>query len=225
MMIMKTMTMISDISLHHLLPRAFEGVDIGHSDVWLTDLTFHRGRSYLISAESGRGKTSLCAYLYGQRTDYSGTLTLHDHAGHPVALGHKSLTRLRQSSLALMPQDLRIFPELTPVENVMLKVQLTRTVSEDRVRQLLCELGLSDRLSQPCARISTGQQQRVAFVRMLCQPADFCLLDEPISHLDEANAQLMSQLLADKQQREGCAVIVTTIGHTLPFAYDSELRL
>lgn len=216
--------MIERITLHHVLPRAFGGMDIGPSDVWQCDAQLVRGQSYLIEAASGRGKTSLCAYLYGLRHDYMGSITLLDAAGQPVA-AHRCLPRLRQTSLALMPQDLRLFPELTPVQNVMVKSQLTRHTPEPQVREMLSQLGLADRLDQPCARISTGQQQRVAFVRMLCQPADFCLLDEPVSHLDAANAALMSQMLADKQQREGCAVVVTTIGHTLPYAYDHSLRL
>lgn len=218
--------MIDAIRLHQVMPHAFDGMDIGHSDVWLSDLNLERGRSYLIEAESGRGKTSLCAYLYGLRRDYSGAITLHEAEGQDSdIIGYRHLDTLRQQSLALMPQDLRLFPELTPVENVMLKSQLTHYASTDEVRAMLTRLGLAERLDQPCARISTGQQQRVAFVRMLCQPADFCLLDEPISHLDAANAETMRQMLLEKQQREGCAVIVTSIGHTLPYAYDQIIRL
>lgn len=216
--------MIAKIELHNMMPQAFDGVEIGRSEVWGTELTLRRGESYLIEAESGRGKTSFCAYLYGLRHDYNGTLSLADDAGQPVAL-KSALDMVRQQSLAMMPQDLRLFPELTPVENVMLKNQLTHHVTEQEVRQMLCRLGLADRLDQPCAHISLGQQQRVAFVRMLCQPADFCLLDEPVSHLDMANAQVMSLMLAEKQQREGCAVVVTTIGHTLPYQYDHILKL
>lgn len=215
--------MIDKIELHGVMPLAFAGTEIAPSEVWGCDLSLERGRSYLITAESGRGKTSLCAYLYGERTDYTGSIVRRSAAGAEVTL--KAMDDIRQRSLAMMPQDLRLFAELTPVENVMLKARLTHAATEAEVRQLLSRLGLADRLDVPCARISTGQQQRVAFVRMLCQPADFCLLDEPISHLDAANAEVMRQLLAEKQQREGCAVLVTSIGHTLPYAYDQTLKL
>lgn len=219
--------MIEQISLHQVRPHAFDGMEIPASEVWDTELTFERGRSYLVEAESGRGKTSLCAYLYGQRTDYHGRIERLDAQGHAVDVQRhqRTLDAMRQTSLAVMPQELRLFDELTPVENVMLKAQLTHHATPAQVREMLCRLGLAERLDTPCARISTGQKQRVAFVRMLCQPADFRLLDEPISHLDAANAEVMRQLLAERQQQEGCAVIVTSIGHTLPYAYDRVLKL
>lgn len=219
--------MIEQIRLHQVRPRAFDGIDIPASEVWEAELAFERGRSYLVEAESGRGKTSLCAYLYGQRTDYHGSIERLAPGGQAlnVMRRRRMLDAMRQTSLAVMPQELRLFDELTPVENVMLKAQLTHHATEPEVRQMLSRLGLEDRLDTPCARISTGQKQRVAFVRMLCQPADFRLLDEPISHLDAANAEVMRQMLAERQQQEGCAIIVTSIGHTLPYAYDRVLKL
>ena len=73
--------------------------------------------------------------------------------------------------------------------------------------------------------MSGGQQQRVAFVRLLAQPADFILLDEPVSHLDMVNAELMGEMLRQRQTEEGAAVIVTSIGHRLPYDYERILKL
>jgi putative ABC transport system ATP-binding protein len=124
-----------------------------------------------------------------------------------------------------MFQDHRLFPELTAVENVMLKSLLTNFYTEEQVRQMLIKLGLQNRLDTPCARLSLGQQQRVAFVRTLAQPADFFLLDEPISHLDMANAEIMSAMLKERQQKDGAGVIVTSIGNRLPYEYDNIIKL
>jgi putative ABC transport system ATP-binding protein len=90
---------------------------------------------------------------------------------------------------------------------------------------MLIKLGLQNRLDTPCARLSLGQQQRVAFVRTLAQPADFFLLDEPISHLDMANAEIMSAMLKERQQKDGAGVIVTSIGNRLPYEYDNIIKL
>lgn len=218
--------MIERIYLNNVIPHAFAGTDLLGSEVWGCCLSFERGQSYLIEADSGRGKTSLCAYLYGMRDDFEGELRLADQGDKSLDLSRDAvLDALRHRSLAILFQDLRLFPELSPVENVLLKSQLTGYASRGEIREMLCRLGLEDRLDAPCARISFGQQQRVAFVRMLCQPADFCILDEPVSHLDANNACIIRDMLAEKQQREGCGVIVTSIGYPLPYAYDHQLKL
>jgi ABC-type lipoprotein export system ATPase subunit len=124
-----------------------------------------------------------------------------------------------------MFQDYRLFPELTAVENVMLKSQLTNCCSESEVREMLSRLGLAGHIDRPCATLSLGQQQRVAFVRALAQPCDFILLDEPISHLDEENAVEMSRMLRERQQKDGLGVIVTSIGYRLPYDYDVIFNL
>jgi putative ABC transport system ATP-binding protein len=73
--------------------------------------------------------------------------------------------------------------------------------------------------------LSFGQQQRVAFIRSLCQPFDFIFLDEPISHLDDENSAIMSQLLMEETEKQGAGVIVTSIGKHLELPYDETLRL
>ena len=100
--------------------------------MWLRDIVFEKGKHYLISAESGTGKSSLCAYVYGYRIDYSGTIAFD---GRDI----KQLTvpewcRVRQSSIAYLPQELRLFPELTAMENIQLKNRLTRLQDLPMVR-------------------------------------------------------------------------------------------
>ena len=63
------------IELNNMLPAVFAGRADTGSEVWLRNLTLERGKKYLISAESGTGKSSLCSYIYGFRTDYSGVLS------------------------------------------------------------------------------------------------------------------------------------------------------
>jgi ABC-type transport system involved in cytochrome c biogenesis ATPase subunit len=86
-------------------------------------------------------------------------------------------------------------------------------------------MGLSDRLDRPVSLLSFGQQQRVAFVRMLCQRADFWLLDEPVSHLDIDNSKTMATMLTREAKLNNTGIIVTTIGHDLPYEYDKIMLL
>jgi ABC-type phosphate/phosphonate transport system ATPase subunit len=73
--------------------------------------------------------------------------------------------------------------------------------------------------------MSYGQQQRVALMRALAQPFDFLLADEPISHLDDANAQAMGQLMLRETRAQGAGLIVTSIGKHLDLPYDNHLVL
>ena len=132
---------------------------------------------------------------------------------------------MRRTMLAMMFQEHRIFPELTAVENVLMKNQLTDYFTEKEIRERLTMLGLEQRLDTPCGKLSLGQQQRVAFVRLLAQPADFVILDEPVSHLDAGNARIMGTMLRQRQLADGMGVIVTSIGQRLPYEYDKILKL
>lgn len=214
--------MINTLRVSHVLPRVFADAPLvgRRSEVWEQDLVFRRGESYLIEAESGRGKTSLCAYIAALRTDFIGQILLDERP-----IGSFNGAELRRTTIGVMFQDLRLFPELTAFENVALKNQLTGHFAEADIRERLATLGLSDRIDTPCCRLSVGQQQRVAFVRMLCQPADFMLLDEPVSHLDDHNASIMADMLRNEQQRHGFGVLATSIGRHLPYCYTQTLQL
>ena len=213
------------ISLQGVLPVVFNGQVPSDpvSDVWGTDLLFEKGKSYLIKAASGRGKSSLCSYIYGLRDDYQGSL-MFDESPVP-AIESDRWNTIRQQELGVLFQDLRLFGDLNAVDNVMIKAGLTSFCDEKKAVEMLCELGLSDRLDRPVRLLSFGQQQRVAFVRMLCQKADFWLLDEPVSHLDAGNADIMAQMLKREISQSGTGLLVTTIGHDLPYDYDKVLML
>ena len=92
-------------------------------------------------------------------------------------------------------QELRLFPELTAWENVQLKNSLTGYCKRKQIEDWFSRLGISDKWDQQIGKMSFGQQQRVAFVRALCQPFDFIFLDEPVSHLDDGNGKIMADIL------------------------------
>jgi ABC-type multidrug transport system ATPase subunit len=73
--------------------------------------------------------------------------------------------------------------------------------------------------------MSYGQQQRVALIRALCQPYDFLFLDEPISHLDDRNSDIMRDIILREAKMSGAAVVATSIGKHMNIEYDKILRL
>lgn len=219
--------MIKAIKLDKVIPDFFGSTFSKDepTDVWGKELTFTRGVTYLIEAASGRGKSSLCSFIYGLRSDYAGSIEFIDNEGKALSTTQMDLCGMRRTMLAMMFQEHRIFPELTAVENVLMKNQLTDYFTEKEIRERLTMLGLEQRLDTPCGKLSLGQQQRVAFVRLLAQPADFVILDEPVSHLDAGNARIMGTMLRQRQLTDGMGVIVTSIGQRLPYEYDKILKL
>lgn len=214
---------MNTIHLQHSLPQVFADCNGLTSDVWHRDLVFEKGKYYLVEAASGTGKSSLCSYLYGYRDDYQGIICFD---GCNIRSLHKDKwTCLRRTSLSILFQELRLFPELTALENVQLKNRLTGYKKKKDLLTMFDALNIADKADEPVGRLSFGQQQRVAFVRSLCQPIDFILLDEPISHLDEANATVMARLLTEEATRQGAGIISTSIGKHLEMDYYNTLKL
>lgn len=133
--------------------------------------------------------------------------------------------RVRQSSIAYLPQELRLFPELTAMENIQLKNRLTHHKTEKEIVDYFDQLGIPDKVDSPLGKLSIGQQQRVAIIRTLCQPADFILLDEPVSHLDEANNAIVARLVSDEASRQGAGIISTSVGNNVKIQVDKEFKL
>lgn len=211
------------IHLQQTLPQVFADRDAITSDVWHQDLLFNKGKRYLIEAASGTGKSSLCSYIYGYRRDYQGIINSDER--NIRSLSVNEWVDIRKHSLSMLFQELRIFPELTALENVQLKNRLTNYKKKKEILALFEAIGIADKTNERAGKLSFGQQQRVAFIRSLCQPFDFIFLDEPISHLDDENGAIMSRLLMEEAEHQGAGVIVTSIGKHLELEYNEILKL
>lgn len=216
---------MKQITLTGVIPDAMnETVSGSSSELWGRVLALQQGESVLVRAASGHGKTTLCCFLSGLRQDYAGSISFDSKDIRTFKSDDWSAVRCSQ--LAVMYQDLKLFDELTAVENVQLKAALTPGISTGEITELLARTGLDSKtVSRPVGTLSLGQQQRVAFVRMLIQPAQFRLLDEPVSHLDPGNAAILAQMLAEKCSNDGSAVIVTSTGYDLPYKYDRTILM
>lgn len=208
---------IQQITLRQALPRVFDGMQgdeaIRASQVWLAELTLVKGQRYLIAAESGAGKSSLCSFLYGNRQDYLGEILFNSQSISEFS--RRQWCEIRQRNLALLPQEMRLFPELTALENVQLKNRLTSRYSEQEIIQMLERLEIGWKANEKAGHLSIGQQQRVAVVRTLCQPFDFILLDEPVSHLDARNNRAVVELVSEVARSQGAGIVSTSVGNPL----------
>lgn len=214
---------IRAIGLEGTLPRVFRNEQIPESEIWKRNVRFERGCRYLIEAASGTGKSSLCAYIFGSRRDYEGTIRFDDCDIQSLSIAQWQ--EIRRRHLAYLPQELALFPELTALQNIKLKNDLTGYATDEQIRNWLDRMGIGARTDFPVGQMSIGQQQRVAIIRAICQPFDFIFLDEPVSHLDSENNRLAAEIIAEEAQRQGAAVIATSVGNQLALDGCKLLRL
>lgn len=220
--------MISTITFSRVLPLVFsrdeDRSQHAASQVWLKDeVVFRSPGTYMIEAESGTGKSSLCAYIYGERIDYEGEIRFDGESVRGYS--PERWCELRRSSLAYLPQEMRLFPELSVMDNILLKNRLTDYHTTSEILALLERLEVDHKASEPAGRLSIGQQQRVATVRALCQPFDFLLVDEPVSHLDSRNNLAVASLIADEASARDAAIIATSVGNQLSLTDFTLMRL
>ncbi len=204
---------IDRITLHDVLPDVFRQEPPAESQVWRSDAVFQRENLYVIEAASGTGKSSLCSYIYGWRTDYQGSIKFNDTDTR--SLSTRQWVDIRRCHLAYLPQEMAIFPELTALENIEIKNRLTHHCSQAQIRDMLGMLGIAHKADVPAGKLSIGQQQRVAIIRALCQPFDFLLLDEPVSHLDAENNMIVADLVMRHAQENQAGIIATSVGNPL----------
>lgn len=215
---------MNTIHLDNVLPHVFsqQQGDL-QSEVWLSDLKLEKGKKYLIEAQSGKGKSTFCSYLLGYRRDYSGSLKFDDV--DTMTYRVSDWISVRRNHISMLFQELRLFPELTALENVQIKNRITHHTDQQTILSWFERLGIADKVDSKVGLMSFGQQQRVAMMRALVQPFDFIVADEPISHLDDHNSDIMAQLMLEEAGKQGAAVVVTSIGKHMKIDYDRVVLL
>lgn len=214
---------MSTIRLNNVIPEIFAHNTDVNSDVWRKEISLEQGKKYLIEAASGTGKSSLCSYIYGLRSDYQGQILFDGQDVSKFSIN--KWCDIRQSTISILFQDLRLFGELTALENVQIKHRLHKLHNNKVIKGWFDQLGIADKMDTRIDHMSYGQQQRVALIRSLCQPFEFLILDEPISHLDDYNSDVMRDILMCEVERQGAGLITTSIGKHMNIEYDKILSL
>jgi putative ABC transport system ATP-binding protein len=183
-------------------------------------LSLNAGELTLLMGPSGSGKTTLLSILGCILTPTEGTLTV---AGHGTAgLGAEALARLRRRHIGFIFQSYHLFPTLTAEENVRLALDVRGDRGSDAVvhaQRALQQVGLRHKLKSYPAKLSGGEQQRVAVARSLVGAPSVILADEPTAALDSENGLAVMALLAQIAKDTTRAVLaVTHDPRTVPFA-------
>lgn len=193
------------IQLRKITPDYIEKGKRSSSQIWEQTISMNKGGHLHIVAPSGSGKTSLIHFIYGLRTDYSGTVFYDDT--DIKKLSTESFSIFRQNKISIIFQDLRLFENQTVRENINIKRILNPYHQPESINEMAKRLGIENKLDQLVNTCSYGEQQRIAIIRALMQPFDFLLLDEPYSHLDEANRQKAMELIYEECEKRDAAMV------------------
>lgn len=190
------------------------------SDVWGKTLQIDSQKNYSIQAPSGTGKTTLTHILYGLRSDFEGAVNFDG-----VDSGKLDWSEVRKNDVSAVFQDLRLFPNETAWDNVIIKNQLTNHFTNDQIERYFELLGIEGLKDKKAEQLSRGEQQRVAIIRALCMPFKMLLLDEPFSHLDPENTQKAIGIIKECLIQNKAGVVVLNLFEDAYFDYEYKLKL
>lgn len=197
------------IELEHIVPVFFSDTQARQSQVWRQQLAFSGNQHVHIVAPSGSGKTSLMHFLYGLSKQYDGDIKVD--AKSLKQFPTEQLALLRQQNISIVFQDLRLFNNQTVFENIEIKRLLSPWHSSSKITEMARRLGIENKLQMLCSTCSYGEQQRIAIIRALQQPFQFLLLDEPFSHLDEANRRKAMELIKEEAAARSACIILADL--------------
>ena len=212
------------LSLHNVVPTPLKDKVQQGSDVWNRAVSFTTGQWTKIKAPSGTGKTTLIHSLYKLREDYSGKI---EWDGINVQeLPTEQVAQYRQEKISVIFQDLRLFPNLTSFENIELKRVLQKPYcDQEKIFSMAAALGVEHILHQKAGICSYGEQQRIAIIRALIHPFSMLVMDEPFSHLDQANTARAAELIMKECKDRNAGFIITDLDDDHHFPYDQIMNL
>jgi putative ABC transport system ATP-binding protein len=170
-------------------------------------LAVPQGQWLAIMGPSGSGKTTLMNIIGCLDTPSEGKVLLDDlNLGN---LSHSGLTAIRRESIGLIFQEFHLISYLTALENVMVAQYYHSLVDEVEALEALARVGLRERAKHLPKQLSGGEQQRVCIARALINHPKLILADEPTGNLDEANENLVMDILRQLRDQGSTIIVVT----------------
>jgi len=176
------------------------------------DLTVEEGSFLSIVGPSGSGKTTLLNIIGCIDSPTNGSVKVH---GEEITdLNDKEITDIRLHKIGFIFQTFNLIPVLNVRENVEFPLLIMKKHNKaeinDRVEQLIKEVGLIDQIEQKPAELSGGQRQRVAIARALVTSPDIVLADEPTANLDSVTSGSILELMKELNEIEKTTFIFST---------------
>jgi lipoprotein-releasing system ATP-binding protein len=168
------------------------------------------GDAAAIMGPSGSGKSTLLYLLGALEPPSSGSITLDGQ--DPFALDERALAAFRNEQVGFVFQDHCLLPQCSVLENVLVPTLVARAGSSDaeRARDLVAQVGLTDRADHRPVALSGGERQRAAIARALIRSPRLLLCDEPTGNLDRASADNVASVLLDLHARQRTILVIVT---------------
>ncbi|MFC4500495.1 MULTISPECIES: ectoine/hydroxyectoine ABC transporter ATP-binding protein EhuA [Streptomyces] len=183
------------------------------------DFTVKAGSHVTLIGPSGSGKTTILRMLMTLTKPDSGTITVDGDQLFPAP--EKQVREVRKK-IGMVFQQFNLFPNMSVLRNLteapVTVLGLSKDEAEERARELLEMVGLTDKADAKPSRLSGGQQQRVAIARALAMRPQFLLLDEVTSALDPELVAGALDVLRDIAR--GTDITMLCVTHEMNFARD-----
>jgi putative ABC transport system ATP-binding protein len=215
------------ITLEHIT-KTYEEAGVERTVLRDVSIEFGCGEFVVLLGKSGSGKSTLLNLIGGIDDPTSGDVRID---GRSIThMSDKERTLYRRDHIGFVFQAFNLIPMLTVWENVLLPVELAndervRRKGQQRARDLLEQVGLSDRLNTFPDRLSGGEQQRVAIARALANDPLVILADEPTGNLDAETGGAVLKLLDTLTRRAGKNLVMVTHSEEVIGIADRVLRL
>jgi len=180
-----------------------------------------KGEFVVISGPSGAGKSTVLNIIGGMDTCTSGKIYVD---GAKISdYSRAELTLYRRHDIGFVFQFYNLVQNLTALENVELAAQICKEPLD--ARNMLNEVGLTDRIDNFPSQLSGGEQQRVAIARALAKNPKLLLCDEPTGALDYQTGKAILKLLHDTCREHGMTVVVITHNSAISPMADKVIRI
>ena len=179
-----------------------------------SDITFEKGKSYMLLGASGCGKSTLLNMIAGILSPESGTIEI---AGEDMTKkSQKEKDKFRIQKIGYIFQDFKLIPEMTVMDNIaILRLEKVDISDADKV---LNSLGILEKKNKKVKHLSGGEKQRVAIARAIVKKPDIILADEPTGNLNFAIGEAVIKQLIEVS--EGKTLIAVTHDERLGKYFD-----
>lgn len=181
-----------------------------------------KGEVICIIGSSGSGKSTFLRCINQLEESTSGQIFVD---GEEITAKGADINKIRRH-IGMVFQQFNLFPHMTAMENITLAPLTLKLKSkeeaEQKAKELMERVGLSDKLDSRPSDLSGGQQQRVAIARALAMEPDIMLFDEPTSALDP---EMVGEVLAVMKELAAMGMTMVVVTHEMGFARDVADRV
>ena len=186
------------------------------------------GEVVAILGPSGSGKSTLLTIAGLINPPTSGSLEVNGRQAIKDGREVTNLATLRRQELGYVFQRSNLIPFLNGEENVRLALEIDGVPAREsrkRARALLESLGMGARMKAMPAKLSGGEQQRIAIARAMIHQPSVVLADEPTAALDSSRGRQVMELFRESAHTHGAAVLVVTHDHRTLDLVDRVLEM